>query len=241
MKNKIVDLSVKGHPAVGKRAKVSDLKESNFERNPSKKFVEITLSEKDMKNILGQNVSIRKILKKKDIGYPTYYYGLINTANKTTGATRSCNVGKMHSLIKELNPKSLPDWKRKHSKLYPDAFSIVRGKILSYLSSIGIQDSVIQEEYSFYVDEFINNLLFEQTYSGLKIQEIIIRKVSSMMRKSYHWSAGSDDSKGIDGYIGDIPVSIKPKSCGEKKAPGVKRIDYTIDNEDNSLTFTLSF
>ena len=241
MKNQMIDLKVVGHPVVAKKAKISDFKTSNFRRNPSHKFIEITLTEKDMKKILGQRVSIKRILNKKDIDYPLYMYGVINHANKTKGATRPCNVGKMHNLIKEYQPKSLSQWKKMYNESHPDSVTIVKGKILDFLSDIGFSRYIIKKKYSFYIDEFINNLLFEQTYSGLKIQEIIIEKISKMMKKSYTWSTGKDDSKGIDGYIGKIPVSIKPKSCGEKKCPGVKRIDYTTNNEETTLTFTFSF
>lgn len=57
-----------------------------------------------------------------------------------------------------------------------------------------------------------------------------MKKVSDIKRLDYRLSDNLAESKGIDGYIGDIPVSIKPDTYKVKKSLsesiGVKIIYY---------------
>lgn len=59
---------------------------------------------------------------------------------------------------------------------------------------------------------------------GLKFQEAILKKVSQIFGKDYKLSLPSDESHGIDGYIGEKPVSIKPDTYKIKRA-----LNETID------------
>jgi hypothetical protein len=194
MKNQVVEK--REHSMIISKGSIFSMKKSNFLRKPSGKCREIILTEKEMKRILGKRISIKKILNKKDIDYPLYIYGVINQANMMKRATAPCYIGKLHSLIKELQPKSLSEWKRKYNKIYPDAVKEAKEKIFEYLYSIHIPKKVVKDEYAYYVEAFLENLIFNQTYSGLKIQEIIMTEVSRLSRKSFKWSSAKEDSKG---------------------------------------------
>ena len=56
-----------------------------------------------------------------------------------------------------------------------------------------------------------------KTFVGLKFQEAILKHVASYMKKEYRLAEPDEEAKGIDGYIGDIPVSIKPQSYASKQ------------------------
>jgi hypothetical protein len=52
---------------------------------------------------------------------------------------------------------------------------------------------------------------------GLKFQEAILKRVAAYTGKSYRTSDPEEEAKGIDGYIGDHPVSIKPQTYESKQ------------------------
>ena len=91
-----------------------------------------------------------------------------------------------------------------------------------------------------YIRIFVEDLVYNRTFTGLKIQEAILTKMAEMKNKNYKWSSGKEDLSGIDGYIGNIPVSIKPDSSEMKKRAGTKRMDYSINEKELTLSFTFS-
>src|SRR3989344_4538581 len=51
-----------------------------------------------------------------------------------------------------------------------------------------------------------------------KCQEAILKKVASLKNVSYRLANPKEESQGIDGFIGSIPVSIKPMTYKTKNA-----------------------
>ena len=60
------------------------------------------------------------------------------------------------------------------------------------------------------VNKWVEDLVIDKTFIGLKFQEAILKRVSKLKNTSYRLSNPKEESKGIDGFIGDIPISIKP-------------------------------
>ncbi len=61
-------------------------------------------------------------------------------------------------------------------------------------------------------------MVIVKTFLGLRFQEAILAKVSELLGKTYRAATSEDESSGIDEYIGDEPVSIKPKSYEREKS-----------------------
>jgi len=70
------------------------------------------------------------------------------------------------------------------------------------------------------VRRWVKDLVLTKKYSGLKLQDSILKRISEALGKSYRAAKPEEEAKGIDGFIGDIPVSIKPitirKKCYQK-------------------------
>lgn len=67
------------------------------------------------------------------------------------------------------------------------------------------------------VHRWVEGLVLYKTYIGLRRnQEAILKKLSDEYEVEYRQSAPEEESKGIDGYLGDQPVSIKSKTYGQK-------------------------
>lgn len=67
------------------------------------------------------------------------------------------------------------------------------------------------------VNEWAKDLVLVKTFLGLKFQAAVLKKAAEIKGVDYRLSDNAEESKGIDGYIGDIPVSIKPDTYKIKK------------------------
>jgi hypothetical protein len=69
---------------------------------------------------------------------------------------------------------------------------------------------VIEDIDETIVEDWVKDLVIYKTYYGLKFQEAILKKVSEISGKKYRSASKEEEAKGIDGFIGDTPVSVKP-------------------------------
>jgi hypothetical protein len=216
------------------------IKQSNFARPPLNKFVQIELTAKEIKEMLGGRISGTNILKKQKINYPREFYGIINQLNRSSHSTSPKRIGKVHNLFKQRKFRSLGEWEKWYNNHYPGTINKSINTIYDALI-IGTDPSLAyRRRYKKFIRKFVKNLVINQTYTGLKIQEVILIKLSQIMRKNFKWSSGKEDSSGVDGYIGNIPISIKPKTSRENKKPGTKRVYYEIDENKHILKFSIS-
>jgi hypothetical protein len=150
---------------------------------------------------------IEKYLDVKSEEFPKYVAPLINLANQYAGGTRPRVVGKMSELIKRFSGKTLPEWEKWYLKQKPSAIESATQKIFNTLESLKNAINKIDKET---VKKWVKDLVIVKTFIGLKFQEIILKKGAEIKKTTYRFSTPEEESKGIDGYIGDIPVSIKP-------------------------------
>ena len=169
----------------------------------NKKEEPIVIKRKDREDLLN--------IKSKD--FDKYVPQLINLANQISQATRPNNIGNISEMFKEFKRKNkngtLDDWEKYYISKQKDTIEVATKKILSYINKLreslnGIDESVVKD--------WVEDLIFEKTYSGLNIQEIIIKKIAQMNNATYRLSNRKEEAKGIDGYINEKPVSIKPTS-----------------------------
>ena len=53
------------------------------------------------------------------------------------------------------------------------------------------------------IREWVEDLVIVKTYAGLRFQEAIIKKLAELEGKNYRLAEPGEESKGIDGYIGE--------------------------------------
>jgi len=53
-----------------------------------------------------------------------------------------------------------------------------------------------------------------KTFVGLCFEEAILSKIAQYKRSAYRLSTPAEEAQGIDGFIGDTAVSIKPGTYG---------------------------
>ncbi|MCJ7484354.1 MAG: MjaI family restriction endonuclease [Thermodesulfovibrionales bacterium] len=161
------------------------------------------------------NEQIRKSLEIPPLSFPKYVTQLINLANQNAQGTRPRVVGQLTDLIQEFPGKTLSEWEQWYLQRYPNAINIAKEKIISMLENVKDAMRKIDEDM---VYEWARDLVIVQTFIGLQFQEAILKKGAEIKGVSYRLSEKAGESQGIDGYIGNISVSIKPETYKTKKS-----------------------
>ncbi len=152
---------------------------------------------------------IKKLMEIDSPEFPKYATQILNLANQNAQATRPKTVGQMSELIKEFSGRTLEEWEKWYLDRNPDAIERATKKILKMVNNFREVLNQIDESM---VKRWVRDLVIVKTFIGLRFQEAILKKVANMFNLNYKISTPEEESQGIDGYIGSIPISIKPKS-----------------------------
>jgi len=134
-------------------------------------------------------------------------------ANQYAQGTRPKIVGQMSELIQEFTGRTLEEWERWYLEQKPDAIRVATEKIMEMLQNF--KDTLNSIDKGL-VEQWVRDLMVVKTFIGLKFQEAILKKGAEIKGTSYCLAGPDEESKGIDGYIGDLPVSIKPHTYDVK-------------------------
>lgn len=154
-----------------------------------------------------KNDEIRSYLDIETPEFPKYVSPLINLANRFAQGTRPKVVGQMSDLIQHFTGKSISEWEKWYIKQKPEAIKEATEKIFQKVKELRNSLDKIDRET---VQKWVEDLVIVKTFMGLRFQEAILKKGAELKNANYRLSESDEESKGIDGYIGDAPVSIKP-------------------------------
>ena len=162
-----------------------------------------------------KNDDVRKLLDIETPEFPKYVSPIINLANQYAQGTRPKVVGQMTELIQHFTGRTLGEWERWYLKQKPEAIKNATEKILTTIENL--KSSLAQIDRSL-IEQWVRDLVIVKTFMGLRFQEAILKKGAEINGTSYKLAEPADEAKGIDGYIGKIPVSIKPDTYKVKEA-----------------------
>jgi hypothetical protein len=141
--------------------------------------------------------------------FPKYTTQIMNLANQTAQGTRPKVVGQLSDLFTQCNPGTFDDWVEWYLKTKPsaiqDATAKVWAQVQSYRQAVGLIDEDL-------VRAWVTDLVLSKTYQGLSVQSAVLNAVGKALGRQVRASTSKEESKGIDGYVGDLAVSIKPES-----------------------------
>ena len=153
------------------------------------------------------NAEVQHLLTEKEINFPKYTTQLMNLANSNAQGTRPKIVGQMSDLIQEFEGKTFEEWAIWYQERYPDAIEKATDKVFEMIEIFKKSIELIDKKL---ISEWVEYLVLNKTFAGLNFQEAILKKVAEIKETAYEFSTKQEESKGIDGYIDTIPVSIKP-------------------------------
>jgi len=139
--------------------------------------------------------------------FPKYTTQIINIANKNAQGTRPKVVGQLSELIQECPHKDYVNWKKWYLQKQNTAITDATDKIMPMIEDMKKAINLIDKKM---VKLWVEDLVLDKTFIGLRFQEAIIKRLAEIRKTSYRLANPDEESKGIDGFIGDIPVSIKP-------------------------------
>ncbi len=181
---------------------------------------------------------IQDILEIPVEAFPKYSTQLINLANQNAQGTRPKVVGQLSELIQEFSGKTLDEWKEWYLDRHPESIKNATDKIYDMISSFKDVLTNIDKDL---IERWVNDLVIIKTFIGLSLQEAILKKVSDIKNTNYRLATVEEESKGIDGYVNNIPVSIKPFSYNSKMSLNenidVKFIFYEKKKSDVIIEF----
>jgi hypothetical protein len=173
-----------------------------------------------------------------DPEFPKYTTQIMNTANQNSQGTRPPTVGQLSEIIeeyKEEHPEGeYEDWVNFYFENYDGEKRIEEAtdKVFEMVVKMREATEEIDREM---VNRWVKDLVLYKTYTGLgRNEEAILNKLSQEYDLPYKIGTAEDESKGIDGYLGKQPVSIKPITYKQKsrlqeeiQAPIVYYEDYS--------------
>jgi len=179
-----------------------------------------------------KNQNIENYNKSNTFSFPKYTSQLINWANQNAQGTRPVVVGQMSELFPEFMASgeeiTIENWRNWYTERYPDAFEKATDKIYAQVQNLRDAIPLIDREI---VEHWVEDLVIAKTFNGLYVQKAILASLAECKGTTYRLATHSEESVGIDGYVDNVPYSVKPdtyKTMGRlPENIAVKMIYYT--------------
>jgi hypothetical protein len=166
-----------------------------------------------MKKVRIKNKEVTQLLDSEVVSFPKYATQLINLANQNAQGTRPEVVGRMNDLIQQFKGRKLREWEEWYLNRHPEAIDKAKARILEMMQNFKKVITLIDADM---IEAWVRDLVIVKTFVGLKFQEAILKHIAASVNKSYRLSDPEEEARGIDGYIGEMPISIKPQSYESK-------------------------
>ena len=160
---------------------------------------------------------LQKVADYKPKQFPKYSASIINLLNRWARGTASQVVGQMSDLAQECPYKDYDKWRAWYLEKHPDAIDKATKLIMAKLKEVAKAFEDIDEDI---VKLWVEDLVIDKSFWGLKIQEAIILELEKITGEKCRLANKQEESKGIDGFVGKVPIQIKPSSY--KSASNVK-------------------
>ena len=156
-----------------------------------------------------KNAEIQEYVSAPVREFPKYTTQLMNLANQNSQGTRPKVVGQLTDLIQKFPGQTFEEWVVWYREQYPDAIDNATDKIISMIEKFHVVFPKIDRDL---VRSWVEDLVLVKTFTGLKFQEAILRKVSELKGCDYRLAEPYEESQGIDGFVGEEAYSIKPRT-----------------------------
>ncbi len=145
--------------------------------------------------------------------FPKYTTQIMNLANQNAHGTRPSVVGQMTDLFREFGGKTFEEWDAWYRQQKPSALDDAADRVYPMAENLRTAIQLIDKGM---VRAWIEDLVIVKTFVGLCFQGAILSKIAQLKGVTYRVSTPAEESRGIDGFIGDTAVSIKPSTYTAK-------------------------
>ena len=160
-----------------------------------------------------KNDDIRELNGSENVDFPKYTTQLINIASQTAQGTRPNVVGQLSDLFPEYLGEeeniSVESWTKWYLERHPESMNAATDRIYNLVEKLKVAIQLIDRDM---IEKWVKDLVIDKTYNGLYFQQAILMDLAKKKNMPFQSSTAEDESKGIDGYVGGIPYSVKPVS-----------------------------
>jgi hypothetical protein len=153
------------------------------------------------------NLKIADFLGAPTPEFPKYATQVLNLANSNAQGTRPRIVGQMSDLMQQFSGTTMEEWLSWYQQRYPHALEDATTKVFAMVENLS---KVIGQIDRTMVKEWVEDLVLYKTFCGFRFQAAIMKAIAERENLSHRPATPEEESKGIDGYIGEKAVSIKP-------------------------------
>ena len=150
--------------------------------------------------------------------FPTYTKDFINLANRYSQATRPKNVGQLSDIFPDFlvtsDEKDIDSWKNWYETDNPGKREAAINRIEGHLKLFKEALECVNREL---IETWIDDLMFAKTAEGFYFQRAILSHLAELNGEEYRMATAEEESKGIDGYVGDVAYSVKSESYKKDK------------------------
>lgn len=157
--------------------------------------------------------------------FPKYTTQILNIANQNAQGTRPEVVGQMSELIDDCPDNTYEGWRDWYLENNSDAIDEATERVWEMVQKMQDAMEKIDEEM---VREWVEDLVIDKTAEGLIIEEAVLETLSDEFGVEYKDSTAEEESKNIDGYVGEQQVSVKSQSYLSKRSSVREEIDVPI-------------
>lgn len=158
---------------------------------------------------------VHRLLEIESPEFLKYVTQIINLANRNSQGTRPRVVGQLSDLIQEFRGHDLSEWEEWYTKRHPESIKAATDKISAMIEQL--KDAMDKIDRTM-IERWVRDLVFVKTFVGLRFQKAVLAKLAELKGTSFRLASPGEESRGIDGYVGKIPVSIKPVTYKQKAA-----------------------
>ena len=179
------------------------------------------------------------------INTPKYTTYLLNPAINLSQSNRPEVVGQMSEIIDDFRTKhpdgTFEDWIEFYFEKYDGERRLKEATERAVPMVKKMKEAFDQVDKDM-THNYLRDLVLFKTYEGFDIQETILRKLRDMYDAEIERATPDDESRGIDGYVGEQPVSIKPETYPDNLREEIDApIVYYDENKTNkAMTVDIS-
>jgi hypothetical protein len=183
-------------------------------------------------NFTLKNEQVQKLNETTSYSFPKYTSQLINWANQNAQGTRPNVVGQLSELfplfLQQSENITIEEWQKWYVEQFPNAFDTATNKI--YEQILNLQEAIKLIDKNM-INNWVKDLIVNKTFNGLYVQKAILAFIAENNNTTYRLATPEEESKGIDGYVGSVPYSVKSDSYKTMKrlseVISVKMVYYT--------------
>lgn len=151
----------------------------------------------------------------KTPAFPKYTTQILNLANSNAQGTRPSVVGQMSDLIVAAEARTLEDWESWYTQRHPDAVGAAADRVENMVGLLRIAIDQIDRQL---IEDWVRDLVINKTFVGFRVQDAVLVQLAAKLRLTLRAATPAEESRGIDGYLGNLAVQVKPTTYATKRA-----------------------